>query len=147
MQKIVEIPFVRKFISYFFVGGIAALVEWGVFFLFSNIIELNYILATAIAFVFATSANWLLGKKWTFKDSTKYENKQTREVVLVFIVSGIGLAFNIFLMWLFVSVWKLNTGFLKVVSKIMATGIVFIWNFLIRQFGIYRQEGNTHGEN
>lgn len=138
MRKILEIPMVRQFISYFFVGGIAALVEWVCFALFDNVLHMHYILATCLAFVFSTSANWILGRLWTFRDNKSYENKKAREVLLVFAVSAIGLLFNMGLMYLFVTVLGLDSAVLKTLSKIAATGIVFSWNFLIRRFVIYK---------
>ena len=139
MKKLLELPTVRQFVSYFFVGGIAALVEWVFFSLFANMLNINYIAATCAAFLLSTTTNWILGKLWAFKDSRSYENQKIRELVLVFGVSAIGLLFNMGLMYLFVFIMKLNTSLLKTASKIMATGIVFIWNFFIRKYVIYRK--------
>ena len=138
MRKILEISFVRQFISYFFVGGIAALVEWGFFALFDNVLHIHYILATCLAFVFSTSANWLLCRLWTSKDSQAYEGKRATEILYIFSVSAIGLLFNMGLMYLFVTILGLNSAVLKTISKIFATGIVFFWNFLIRKLVIYK---------
>lgn len=138
MNKLFGNSAVRQFISYFFVGGIAAVVEWVMFALFANVIALNYILATCLAFVFSTAANWILGRIWTFKDNRKYDDKKAKEILLVFTVSAIGLLFNMGLMYLFVTVMGLDTAVLKTVSKIAATGIVFFWNFFVRKFVIYK---------
>ena len=54
-------------------------------------------------------------------------------------MSAIGLVFNVLLMYLFVTVIGLNTSFLKTVSKILATGIVFFWNFFVRKLFIYKE--------
>lgn len=138
MKKLLDIPFVRQFISYFFVGGIAAIVEWVFFALFSNVLDIHYIIATCLAFVFSTAANWGLGRLWTFKDNTSYVNKKAQEIFLVFAVSAIGLLLNMGLMYLFVTVLSLNTSILKTISKIVATGIVFFWNFFIRKYVVYK---------
>lgn len=138
MNKLVENSFMKQFISYFFVGGIAAVVEWVMFAIFANIAGINYIIATCLAFVFSTAANWILGRIWTFKDNKRYDNEKAKEMFLVFAVSAIGLLFNMGLMYLFVTVIGLDTAILKTISKIMATGIVFFWNFFIRKFVIYR---------
>ena len=135
-----ESDFMSQFVSYFFVGGCAAVVEWGMFYFFANVIDMHYILATCLAFVFSTTANWILGRFWTFKDDQKYVEKRLKEIALVFGVSAIGLLFNMMLMFLFVSVFRMDTKFLKTVAKIVATGIVFFWNFLIRKFFIYGRE-------
>lgn len=138
LREVVQKTIVRQLLSYFCVGGIAAIVEWVLFAFFANILNINYIIATCLAFVFSTTTNWFLGKKWTFKDSSTYKGKETQEVFLIFLVSGIGLLFNIGLMLFFVTILRMNTATLKVLSKILATGIVFIWNFIIRKLVIYR---------
>lgn len=130
---------VRQFISYFGVGGVSALVEWGVFYLLVFAVNMPYYLATVLAFVVSTTTNWYLGRKFTFK-SSKYQNKNTKEVVLVFLVSAIGLVFNLLLMYFFVDILGMNTNLLKTLAKVLATGIVFIWNFLSRKVFIYSTE-------
>lgn len=129
---------IKQFISYFFVGGVAAVVEWIMFYLFANVVHVQYMLATVLAFVFSTTTNWYLGKKTTFKNNTTYSGKQLKEVILIFVVSGIGLLLNLILMYVFIECFKLNTSMMKLFAKILATGIVFVWNFLIRKFIIYK---------
>ncbi len=131
---------IKQFISYFFVGGIAAVVEWIMFFLFANVITLNYILSTVLAFIFSTTTNWILGRAFTFKNSKSYKNNVGKEAFAVFLVSAIGLLFNMFLMYIFVTVMGFDSVIGKTASKIVATGIVFVWNFLIRKLVVYRQE-------
>ena len=129
---------VKQFISYFFVGGMSAVVEWVMFFIFANALHIQYLISTGFAFVFSTTTNWFLGKNITFKANNAYIGKRLKEIILVFVVSGIGLLFNLLLMYVFVDVLKFDTSVLKMLAKAMATGIVFIWNFLIRKFVIYK---------
>lgn len=131
---------IKQFISYFFVGGVAAVVEWIMFFLFANVIMLNYILSTVLAFIFSTTTNWILGRVFTFKNSKSYKNNVGKEAFAVFLVSAIGLLFNMFLMYIFVTVMGFESVIGKTASKIAATGIVFVWNFLIRKLVVYREE-------
>ena len=137
MQKLFSAKTVRQFLSYFCVGGVAALVEWSVFSLLEYLLDIPYLLATALAFLVSTTVNWILGRTFTFKNSA-YQKKKTKEVFLIFSVSAVGLAFNLLLMVLFVDVIGMNTNFLKTVAKILATGIVFVWNFLSRKLWIYK---------
>ena len=123
----------RKFISYFFVGGLSAIVEWVAFGLFNIIFD--YALATAIAFFFSTTFNYFLGKKMTFKE---YKKSKT-DVLSVFFVSGIGLFFNILLMYLFIDICHFKY---QMIAKIMATGIVFMWNYISRRLFIYKEKNS-----
>ena len=127
----------KQFLSYFGVGGASALVEWAVFTVLETRLNTPYLLATLIAFVFSTTANWILGRLFTFRKSS-YREKRLKEAALVFLVSGVGLIFNLLLMYLFVDMIGMNTHLLKTCAKILATGIVFLWNFLSRKLWIYK---------
>ena len=137
-MKLLNKANIKQFISYFFVGGVAAIVEWVMFFIFANVLQINYFVSTVIAFIFSTTANWILGRIATFKDNNTYKDKKAKEAFLVFVVSAIGLLFNLILMYLFVTVMGFDSSLGKTLSKIAATGIVFIWNFLIRKLVIYK---------
>ena len=137
-MKLLNKANIKQFISYFFVGGGAAIVEWVMFFIFANVLQINYFVSTVIAFIFSTTANWILGRITTFKDNNTYKDKKAKEAFLVFVVSAIGLLFNLILMYLFVTVMGFDSSLGKTLSKIAATGIVFIWNFLIRKLVIYK---------
>lgn len=128
----------QQAISYFFVGGISAIVEWVMFSVFSSLVGLHYLLSTCLAFIFSTTTNWYLGRKWTFKENKNYAEKKGKELFLIFFVSAIGLIFNVLLMFFFVDILEFNTDLQKILCKIAATGIVFIWNFLVRKFIVYK---------
>lgn len=136
--KIINLKFIKQFISYFCVGGISAVVEWSTFFIFFNVCGFYYLLATFLAFIVATGTNYVLGALWTFKDNSKQRKKKLLEIFQVFFVSGIGLIFNLLLMYLLVDIMQFNSTFQQMASKIVATGIVFLWNFGIRKFVIYK---------
>ena len=129
---------VRQFIQYFCVGGISSIVEWVLFHIFANTFQIQYLLATVCAVIFSTTVNWFLGRRFVFKDNKRFADKALKEAAIIFLVAFVGLLFNLALMWLFVSVIGLDSDLLKVVSKITATGIVFMYNFLVRKLIIYR---------
>lgn len=138
MIKLLSRENLKQFISYFFVGGIAAVVEWIMFWLFATVVSFDYMLATVLAFVFSTTANMVLGKIFTFRDNKTFKGKVFKEIIAIFGVSAIGLVFNMGLMYIFVSVLGMRSDLLMTCAKVVATGIVFIWNFLIRKFVIYK---------
>jgi len=129
--------FIKQFIVYFGIGGIAALVEWSVFFLVNDekILNQNRYVATFIAFIVATFVNWIVGKKSLFSDKNKIK-KGNWDIIPVFFVSAVGLLMNLFIMWLLTEV--LSFGSHEQLSKIFATGIVFFWNFLARKLWVYK---------
>lgn len=120
-----------QFFLYLIVGGLATIVEWAVFYVLNSFLLIHYALSTAIAFILSTFANCFFGRLILF-----HESKQNiaKELVKIYAVSIIGLLMNIAIM--FVAVEKI--GIQEILSKIIATGIVFIWNFLIRKLLIYK---------
>lgn len=129
-----------KVLLYLFVGGTAALLEWGLFFiLFMEILPSlglifgkSVLLATAIAFCISTLYHYFLGNVLVFNSGSKYE--RGKELSLVFLVSIIGLVLNLILMYLFANL----LGWNPMVSKILTSCIVVVWNYLSRKKWIFR---------
>ena len=120
----------KQLFLYLIVGGIATLVECVLFYIFDTKLGIHYMPATALAFMVSTFANWLAGKLILFKDWSNV----IPEIVKIYATSIAGLLFNLVLMWIMVDIMGLQ----EMVSKIIATGIVFMWNFLIRKYAIYK---------
>jgi putative flippase GtrA len=117
---------------YLIVGALATVVEWGAFYVFDLIFGIHYTFSTALAFVLSTFANWLCGRLILFKKKTK---NMATEIFKIYLISVTGLLMNIAIMY--VAIEKVAVH--DMVSKIIATGIVFIWNFLVRKLWIYKE--------
>lgn len=120
-----------QFFLYLVVGALATVVEWGAFYVFDSVCGIHYMISTPLAFILSTFANWSFGKLILFR---KKSENVAGEIFKIYLISVLGLLMNIAIM--FVAVEKI--GISDMISKIIATGIVFIWNFLIRKFWIYK---------
>lgn len=119
----------KQLCLYLIVGGIATIVEWICFWIFKQ--WMHYLVATAIAFVVSTFSNWAVGRWIMFKG----DNKQLlKELLQIYVTSVVGLIFNLAIMWVAVEHFSCP----DMVSKIIATGIVFFWNFFVRKLLIYK---------
>ncbi len=129
-----------KVLLYLFVGGTAALVEWALFYIF-----IHYLLdglgmsltaltmtATALAFCLSTLYHYFLGNVLVFDSGSRYD--KGKELSLVFLVSMMGLGFNLLLMYAFVSL----LGWQPMLSKVLTSCIVVVWNYLSRKKWIFR---------
>ena len=87
----------------------------------------------ALAYILSTFVNWLVGRLLVFKDNA---GSIVREIVGVYIASVVGLLLNLGIMWVAVSVLSFN----EMISKVVATGIVFIYNFAVRKLVIYKKK-------
>ncbi len=129
-----------KIVLYLFVGGTAALVEWSLFYVLFhyllhgiglNVTQLT-LASTAISFALATLYHYFLGNVLVFDSGSRYG--RSTELSLVFLVSIMGLVFNLLLMYLFVSVFVWH----PMVSKVLTSCIVVVWNYLSRKKWIFR---------
>ena len=129
-----------KIILYLFVGGTAALVEWGLFYLFFYYllvglglsIDTLTMVATALAFGLSTLYHYFLGNVLVFDSGSKYD--KSKELSLVFLVSIMGLVFNLVLMYVFVGLlsWQ------PMLAKVITSCIVVVWNYLSRKKWIFK---------
>jgi putative flippase GtrA len=117
---------------YFIVGAGATVVEWVVFYLLDVILGMHYVPATTLAFAVSTLANWGLGRMLVFK--TGDPRGIIHELISIYGVSIIGLLANIVIMYACIEFLKTH----DMIAKIIATGIVFLGNFVVRKFWIYK---------
>ena len=120
----------KEFLLYLVVGGIATVSEWVFFFIFDKC-HIHYAIATTIAYVLSTFVNWLAGRILVFKES---KQSFAKEIISVYAASIIGLLLNLFIMWVAVDLFTCS----EMISKVVATVIVFAYNFLIRKLVIYK---------
>ncbi|MBO4475751.1 MAG: GtrA family protein [Bacteroidales bacterium] len=88
---------------------------------------------TAIAFISGLAVTYLLSTHWVF-DSHRFKSKAAE--ALVFVLIGIvGLGLTELLMWLFAE----KMGLFYLLSKLIASVLVFIWNFTAKKFIVFHK--------
>ena len=122
--------------GYFVVGGISAAVDISFFFVFAKLLGFNYLVVATIGFVIATLVNYALSIRFVFISGVRF--RKHKEIALVYLVSAAGLAVNLFVLFVAASV----AGLELMLSKVIATGTVFLWNFLTRNYFIFRRPAN-----
>ena len=122
----------KQLIIYFFVGAAATLVEWGIFYLFDQVLSVHYTFSTVFAFALSTVANWGFGRILLFKKGDP--RGLLHELLSIYGVSLAGLLANLAIMWICIEFIQLP----DMLSKIIATGIVFMGNFAVRKLWIYK---------
>lgn len=119
-----------QIIKFGFVGGTAFIIDAGILFLLTEFCGVHYLISGAISFTVSVIYNYILSIKWVF-DAKKDINK-TQELAVFIGLSVVGLGINQLFMWLFVDV--MHTYYM--LSKIIATAIVMIYNFITRKLFI-----------
>lgn len=119
--------------AYFIVGVLATLVEWIFFYLFNSICSFHYQLATILAIVISTFSNWMFGRIIVFQKAEK--KNLFVEIAKIYLASIVGLLLNMLIMWFLVE----KNNIAELIAKIIATCIVFAYNYLIRKLVIYKK--------
>ncbi|MDO5597336.1 MAG: GtrA family protein [Acidaminococcus sp.] len=120
-----------RVLCYLIIGGTAALFEWSLVYLFNLRWGWNYLVATAAAYLCSTVCHYIATNIWVFTSGVRYSRK--KEFSLVLVVSTLGLLLNVLLMRIFVG----GMGLPVMVSKIIASALVTIWNYFSRKKWIY----------
>ena len=98
-------------------------------------VELNYILANIIAFIFSFTINFLLTVKFVFSYQFSKKTDFLNKFSQTLIVSLMGLSLSTMLLIL-MHEWL---QFTLLISKITSVIIVFMWNYSLRKYFIFRK--------
>lgn len=120
-----------KIVKYFFVGGISAIIDVGLFSFFTGYLSWPWLPVSVVTFILATLVNYYLSIFFVFQSGIRYRKKQ--EIFRVFVISSLALVINQIILFISIEIFELN----PIKSKILATGSVFFWNFFGRSRFIF----------
>ncbi len=123
--------FILKFLKFGAVGFSGVFVDFGVTYLFKEIIKINKYVSNAIGFICAATSNYILNRIWTFQSDNANVATEYGKFMLV---SAIGLGINSLTLYLLTD--KLKWNFY--LSKIFAIGMATLWNFFANLLFTFR---------
>jgi putative flippase GtrA len=112
-------------IKYGIVGAIAAVFDWGSFYISAYLLNLHYQISLGIGFAFGTISNYLLNRKITFNSKTK--NKA--QIMVHFGISVLSLGISSILMFLLVDKMLIE----KMIARMTTTAFVFFLNYFMHK--------------
>jgi putative flippase GtrA len=127
MSEYLSRSFFWKFSKFGLVGLSGVFVDFGFTYVCKEWIRIPKYLSNAIGFSIAVSSNYLLNRTWTFHSDNP---EMLIEFSRFFAISLIGLGINTSILWILVSRYKKHFY----LSKLCATGVVVMWNFLANYF-------------
>lgn len=122
-----EKAFLTRFLKFCVVGFSGTAIDFGLTWLCKEVFKIPKFLANAIGFVVAATSNYILNRIWTWGSTSEQVGV---EYAKFFTVSLIGLGLNTLILYIFNEKIKFNFY----VSKVIATGVVMLWNFFANNF-------------
>lgn len=122
----------KEVIRYLVAGTIAFLVDLSTLVGLTELLQINYLVANICGFCLAVSVSYVLCTNWVF------ETRRLQCVVSEFgIFAGVallGLLVNELSMWALVDGGNIHYA----LAKVVATGVVFMLNFILRKIFLFR---------
>lgn len=134
IAKLLRIPTDNVWIQlfrYFFVGGTAFAVDFGLLWVLTEWGGLHYLLSAAFSFAAGLTVNYILSMLWVFKVHTL--RNRIAEFTAFALIGLAGLCLNEAIIWCVTEL--LNLHYLA--SKIISTAMVFFWNFMARKYLLF----------
>lgn len=135
----------RRFAKFCIVGCSATLVDFGITAVCKELIGINELISNAIGFSISAVFNYTLNRLWTWRSHDRKVGLQFAKFLLVSL-SGLGL--NTLILYLLTQhyawpilppAWQTPTHIFWI-SKVLATGVVMVWNFVINNIFTFRKK-------
>lgn len=129
MKKLIE-----QIIKFGFVGFLCFFIDYGIMVFLTEVFKVDYLLSSGISFTVSVIVNYILSVTFVF-ETDKNKNRVREFVVFVFL-SVIGLGINEACMWFAVEIVSIH----YMISKIGATAVVMVYNFVSRKIFIEKKD-------
>lgn len=118
---------IKQLFKFGIVGVICFLIDYLLMIGLTEFVHFNYLVSCGVSFSISTIVNYLLSMRFVFR--SKENLNKTFEFFIFVVMSIIGLGLTELLMW--ISTERLSIYYM--LSKIIVTAIVMIYNFVTRK--------------
>lgn len=121
MKKIIN-----QILKFGLIGAIAFVIDYSILFALTEWLGIHYLISQIISFLISFVFNYYFSVVWVFDSKKEITNKEK-----IFFLTGavIGLGINECILYLLSHVGNVH----YMISKLIATIIVMIWNFVTRK--------------
>jgi len=132
--------FIKQFIKFCIVGGTAAIINFLIYYSFTEWLETWYIISAIWAFFISAIFNFIFNKLWTFRDKEK-GREILKQVLRFSAVMVSGLLINVTIIYSL----KEWLGLHYLLAWVFATGVVTFWNFIFNRFWTFKHHEPSVG--
>ena len=108
------------------------MVDFGTLYILTEYFNIDYLVSAGIAFIFGLIINYFLSVKWVFNNRAM-ENRLV-EFLLFTLIGLVGLGLNELFLWILTDILLIY----YLLSKIITTIIVYLWNFFARKLLLFK---------
>ena len=112
-----------EIVKFTIVGGISTGFHYLVLLIAVEVLSLTPVTATMIGYCAGAVVNYILNPRYTFRSAAKHRSAIPKFIIM----ASCGFVINVTCMYLFESILSI----FYMVSQIIATACVFIWNFTV----------------
>ena len=130
----------KEILRFVFTGGTCALIEYAALYALKTWLHWDVLIATPVAFLISVCVNYVMCVKWVFSGA----KEGSRAAQLGFVItSGMGFFLNWGLMWVLTTLFGEDVALITLldftlrvwmVNKVIATGIVMVWNYFTKRW-------------
>ena len=126
IKKVKNNKLLMQIIKFIIVGGIATIIDYIIFFILHELIKVPTLPSNIISFTVSVVYNYIASVKWVF-DVKKDDPK--KQFIIFLVLSIIGLLINTAIVYVTIDILH----WYSMICKILATGIVMVFNFITRK--------------
>ncbi len=126
----------KQIFLYLFFGGVTTVVNIIAFFISYELIGINSIISTVLAWIAAVAVAYITNKIFVFESITATLRELIREITAFLSCRLLSLGADVFIMWLFNEI----LGYNAVLVKILANFVVVVMNYIFSKLFIFKGE-------
>lgn len=126
----------KQIFLYLFFGGVTTVVNIIAFFISYEVLGINSIISTVLAWIAAVAVAYITNKIFVFESITATLRELIREITAFLSCRLVSLGADVFIMWLFNEI----LGYNAVLVKILANFIVVVMNYIFSKLFIFKGE-------
>ena len=127
------VKLIQQMIKFGFVGVLCFFIDYGIMVFLTEVFGINYMVSSTVSFSVSVTVNYILSVAFVFE--TDKDKNKIKEFIVFVLLSIVVLGVNELCMWLGTDLMGIH----YMITKIGATAIVMVYNFVTRKMFIEKK--------